>query len=84
MSTEESIIRLFCMVDDRLGAVNKRSDAKLYDREIVTIGMLFSMRGGQYRPFLSLAGGKLPLSVPGDARTHPVIAVTQTVQPLHR
>lgn len=40
MSTEESIIRLFCRVDDRLGAVKKRSDAHLYDREIVPIGML--------------------------------------------
>ena len=51
MATEEIIIRLFCIVDDRLGAVKKRSDASLYDSEIVTIGMLFSLRGGQYRPF---------------------------------
>ena len=51
MSTEEVIIRLFCMVDDRLGTVKKRADANLYDSEIVTIGMLFSLRGGQYRPF---------------------------------
>lgn len=51
MSTDEIIIRLFCMVDDRLGAVKKRSDAHLYDSEIVTIGMLFALRGGQYRPF---------------------------------
>lgn len=51
MSTEEIIIRLFCMVDDRLGVVKKRSDAMLYDSEIVTIGLLFALRGGQYRPF---------------------------------
>jgi hypothetical protein len=51
MSTDEIIIRLFCMVDDRLGAVKKRSDARLYDSEIVTIGLLFALRGGQYRPF---------------------------------
>src|SRR5882672_6112757 len=30
MPTDELIIRLFCMVDDHLGAVNKRSDAHLY------------------------------------------------------
>ena len=35
MSTEEIIIRLFCMVDDRLGDVKKRSDASLYASEIV-------------------------------------------------
>lgn len=51
MSTEEIIIRLFCMVDDRIGPVNKRSDAKLHDSEIVTIALIFSLRGGQYRRF---------------------------------
>jgi hypothetical protein len=51
MSTEEIIIRLFCMVDDRIGPVNKRSDAKLYASEIVTIGLLFSLKGGHWRAF---------------------------------
>jgi hypothetical protein len=51
MSTEEIIIRLFCMVDDRLGPVKKRSDARLHDSEIVTIGLIFSLKGGQFRPF---------------------------------
>ena len=51
MSTEEIIIRLFCIVDDRIGAVKKRSDAKLYPSEIVTIGLLFSLKGGKFSPF---------------------------------
>ena len=51
MSMDEIILRLFCMVDDRIGNVKKRSDAHLHDSEIVTIGLLFSLRGGQYRPF---------------------------------
>lgn len=51
MSTEEIITRLFCMVDDQIGAVKKRSDARLHDSEIVTIGMVFALRGGQFRPF---------------------------------
>lgn len=51
MSTEDIIIRLFCMVDDRIGPVKKRSDTKLYDSEIVTIALVFSLRGGQYRRF---------------------------------
>jgi hypothetical protein len=30
MRTEDIIIRLFCMVDEKLGHVNKRSNAHLY------------------------------------------------------
>jgi len=51
MSTEDIIIRLFCIVDDRLPHVNKRSDAHLYASEIVTIGLLFSLKGGRFRAF---------------------------------
>ena len=51
MPTDEIIIRLFCMVDDQLGNVNKRSDAHLYPSEIVTIGLLFSLKGGRFRAF---------------------------------
>jgi hypothetical protein len=51
MPTDELIIRLFCMVDDHLGAVNKRSDAHLYPSEIVTIGLLFNLKGGRFRAF---------------------------------
>ena len=45
MPTDEIIIRLFCMVDDQLGRVNKRSDVHLYPSEIVTIGLLFNLSG---------------------------------------
>lgn len=56
MPTDEIIIRLFCIVDDELARVNpghlaKRSDAHLYPSEIVTIGLLFALKGGRYRPF---------------------------------
>ena len=51
MATDEIIIRLFCMVDDRLLKVNKHPDALLYPSEIVTIGLLFSLRGGKWRVF---------------------------------
>jgi hypothetical protein len=51
MPTDEIIIRLFCMVDDELGHVNKRSDAHLYPSEIVTIGLLFTLKGGRFRAF---------------------------------
>ena len=51
MPTDEIIIRLCCMVDDQLGSVNKRSDAHLYPSEIVTIGLLFSLKAGRFRAF---------------------------------
>ncbi len=53
MPTDEIIIRLFCMVDDQLGPVNKRLDAHLYPSEIVTIGLLFALKGGRFRAFES-------------------------------
>src|SRR5947209_9774925 len=51
MRTEDIIIRLFCMVDDKLAHVNKRSNALLYPSEIVTIGILFTLKGVHYRAF---------------------------------
>ena len=53
MPTDEIIIRLFCMVDDQLGPVNKRLDAHLCPSEIVTIGLLFALKGGHFRAFES-------------------------------
>ena len=51
MTTEDFIIELFCWVDDRMGKLPKRSDAKLYPSELVTIGMLFALKGGYFRVF---------------------------------
>lgn len=51
MSTEEILLRLFWIVDQELRDVKKRSDAHLYPSEIVTIGLMFALKGGKYRPF---------------------------------
>jgi hypothetical protein len=51
MSTDEIIIRLFLIVDEELGSIKKRPDAKLYASEIVTLGLLFALKGGRYRAF---------------------------------
>lgn len=64
MPTDESIIRLFCMVDDQLGAVNKRADAHLYPSEIVTIGLLFSLKGGRFRAFSRWLAAKYRMYFP--------------------
>lgn len=51
MTTEEFIIQLFCEVDDQMNDISKHPQAKLYPSEVVTIGLLFSLRGGYFRAF---------------------------------
>jgi hypothetical protein len=51
MPTDEFIIRLFVMIDEELGDVKKHSQAKLYPSEVVTLQILFSLKGGYYRAF---------------------------------
>src|SRR5215510_14986633 len=49
MPMDEIIIRLFCMVDDQLGVVIKRSDAHLYPSEIVSLMLRCCSRCGLFR-----------------------------------
>ncbi len=51
MTTEAIIIGLFCRVDDRLGTVAKDSQALLHPSEIVTLGLLFALKGKSGRAF---------------------------------
>ena len=51
VTTEEIIIRIFCLVDDQLYDVPKVPQAKLYPSEIVTIGILFALKGNHFRAF---------------------------------
>ncbi len=51
MTTEEFIIAVFCEIDDRMPKMPKHSQAKLYPSELVTIGVLFSLKGGYFRAF---------------------------------
>lgn len=51
VTTEDFIISLFCLVDDRMDKLGKRSDATLYPSELVTIGLLFALKGGYFRAF---------------------------------
>jgi hypothetical protein len=51
MPTEELVIGVFCMIDAELGLVKKHSQAKLYPSEVVTLMLLFAMKGGHYRAF---------------------------------
>ena len=51
MSTEDFIIGLFIRVDSMMIAVPKHPDAALYPSEIVTVGVLFALKGVGPRPF---------------------------------
>lgn len=51
MTTQDFIIHLFCFVDDRLGPLPKHPQARLWPSEVVTIGLLFALKGGPFRAF---------------------------------
>lgn len=51
MPVDEIIIRVFAIVDDTMADVKKPEDARLYPSEVVTIGLLFALKGGKFRAF---------------------------------
>lgn len=51
MSTEDFIINLFWRVDDEMKDVKKHSQASLYPSEVVTLALLFSLKGKGNRAF---------------------------------
>ena len=59
MSAEEILLSLFWIVDGKMANVKKRSDARLYASEIVTIGLMFALKGCRYRPFYRLITANL-------------------------
>ncbi len=51
MTTEDFIIELFCRIDDAMKGIAKHSQASLYPSEIVTLGVLFALKGVGNRAF---------------------------------
>ena len=51
MTTVNFITKLFCKVDDVLAAVPKHSQAKLHPSEVVTLALLFALKGVGNRAF---------------------------------
>src|SRR5512145_1968346 len=51
MTTELIIILIFCAVDDGLGMIPKERNAMLYPSEVITVGILFALKGGRFRAF---------------------------------
>jgi hypothetical protein len=51
MSTDEFIIDLFCRVDEMLADQPKHAQAKLHPSEVVTLALLFALKGVGPRAF---------------------------------
>ncbi len=51
MTTLDFITQLFCRVDDNMTSVSKHSQANLYPSEVVTLGILFALKGLGNRAF---------------------------------
>ncbi len=51
MTTVDFITRLFCRVDDAMSDAQKHSQASLYPSEVVTIAILFALKGVGHRAF---------------------------------
>ncbi|MEM4724430.1 MAG: hypothetical protein QXP01_05410, partial [Candidatus Hadarchaeum sp.] len=51
MTTGDIILHIFCFVDDHMPKMPRHPQAKLYPSELVTIGILFALKGGSFRAF---------------------------------
>lgn len=51
MTTEDILIQIFCLVDDQMKEIPKHGQARLYPSELITIGLLFALKGGHFRAF---------------------------------
>ncbi len=51
MMTEDIITHIFCRVDNQIRDVKKVGQAQLYPSEVITIGILFALKGGHFRAF---------------------------------
>ena len=51
MTTVDFITELFCRVDDKLGPIQRHSQAKLHASEVVTLALLYALKGVGQRAF---------------------------------
>lgn len=51
MTTLDILIQIFCIVDDEMKDMAKHPQATLHPSELVTIGILFALKGGHFRAF---------------------------------
>ena len=51
MTDSDFIIELFCRVDDEMKTVQKHPQAQMYPSELVTLGLVFALKGTGTRAF---------------------------------
>jgi len=51
MTTEDFITELFYRIDNAMGRIDKHSQANLYPSEVITIAVLFALKGVGNRAF---------------------------------
>lgn len=51
MTTEDFITELFCRIDDQMKDIAKHPQANLYPSEVVTLAVLFALKGVGDRAF---------------------------------
>ena len=59
MTTGDIILYIFILVDDSMPYIAMHSQAKLYPSELVTIGILFSLKGGSFQSLLPMVETRL-------------------------
>ena len=75
MTIEDFTTELFCCVDDKLsqrGKNGKHSQAKLYPSEVVTIAMLFALKGREQSSLLSLDSKQFQTLIPKITPSHSI------------
>ena len=86
MTTEDFITNLFYRVDETLRSRSKHAQAGLYPSEVVTLALLFALKGVGNRAFYRWVSRDYR-AVPAAARAHPVVSVVQPAprfdRPLH-
>lgn len=51
MTCEDFITKLFCRIDDRMRGISKHTQANSWPSELVTVGILFALKGVGPRAF---------------------------------
>ncbi len=64
LRTEDFITELFCRIDDAMAGVPKHPQARLWPGEVVTLAVLFALRGQRERAFYRWARRDLPALFP--------------------
>lgn len=84
MSTADFITELFYRIDDAMRGVRKHSQANLYPSELVTLGLLFAIKGVGERAFYRWVKGNYLDILSALARPHTLVPCFQGASRLDR